>query len=168
MSIIPVRHHGLVLFGSAALISIGLVFAASAQNAPSAAPSPTKQAVESRKAIYALIGNYFRPFGAVVKGNAAYDEAEVAKRAARIVFLSGLVSENFPEGSNVGEPESKAKADVWSNRADFDKKLKEFQAHAEAFVETNAKEKGATDAWKAAVASLAQDCKRCHETYKVK
>jgi cytochrome c556 len=172
MSNIFSRHRDLILFGSAALISAGLVFAASAQNAPPptapAAPSPTKQAIESRKAIYTLIGNYFRPFGAIVKGNAAYDEAEVAKRAARIVFLSGLVGENFPEGSNVGEPESKAKADVWSNRADFDKKLKEFQTHAEAFVEINAKEKGATDAWKAAVASLAQDCKGCHETYKVK
>jgi len=178
MSEVFARHRGLVVVGGAALISAGLMFAASAQNAPPAAPaattaapsgpSPSKQAIESRKAIYTLIGNYFRPFGAIVKGAAAYDEAEVAKRAARIVFLSGLVGENFPEGSNVGEPESKAKADVWSNRADFDKKLKDFQAHAEAFVEINAKEKGATDAWKAAVASLAQDCKGCHETYKVK
>jgi cytochrome c556 len=166
------RHRRFVALGGASLLSVSLMFSANAQNAPapsgSNGPSPTKQAVESRKAIYTLIGNYFRPFGAIAKGNVAYDEAEVAKRAARIVFLASLVGENFPEGSNVGEPESKAKADLWSNRTDFDKKLKEFQEHAAILVDVNAKEKGPTDTWKAAVAALAQDCKGCHDSYKVK
>jgi cytochrome c556 len=148
----------------------GAVFASAfAQNAaPPAPPSASKQAVENRKAAFTLVGNYFRYFGAVGKGNAPYDEAEAAKRAARIAVLAGVVEESFPEGSNPGEPESKAKADVWSNRAEFDKKLKAFQADAQALIEVNGKEKGATDAWKASVAALAQDCKGCHETYKVK
>jgi cytochrome c556 len=146
------------------------VFASAfAQNAaPPAPPSASKQAVENRKAAFTLVGNYFRYFGAVAKGNAPYDEAEATKRAARIAVLAGVVEESFPEGSNPGEPESKAKADVWSNRAEFDKKLKAFQADAQALIEVNGKEKGATDAWKASVAALAQDCKGCHETYKVK
>ena len=55
---------------------------------------------------------------------------------------------------------------MWSDHADFDKKLKDFQAHAADPAEVNAKEKGATDAFKAAVAALAQDCKGCHDTYK--
>jgi cytochrome c556 len=166
------RSHFKAKIGAAALGALvgGAVIAtASAQNAaPPAPPSAAKQAVESRKAAYTLIGNSFRYFGAVAKGAAPYDEAEATKRAARIVFLSGIVEEAFPEGSNPGEPESKAKADVWSNRADFDKKLKTFQADAQALVEVNGKEKAATDAWKASVAALAQDCKGCHETYKVK
>jgi cytochrome c556 len=151
----------------------GAVFASAfaqgaAPPAPAAPPSAGKQAVENRKAAYTLIGNSFRYFGAVAKGAAPYDEAEATKRAARIAFLAGIIEEAFPEGSNPGEPESKAKADVWTNRADFDKKLKSFQADAQALVEVNGKEKGATDAWKASVAALAQDCKGCHETYKVK
>jgi len=159
---------------SAAVIFTGVIIAsANAQSAPPAAPSaggpsPTKQAVENRKAAYTLIGNYFRWFGAVAKGTIPYDEAEATKRAARIAFLSVLPEENFPEASNVGEPDSKAKADIWSSRADFDKKLHEFQAHAVALVETNAKEKGATDSFKAAVAALGQDCKGCHDSYKAK
>ena len=139
-----------------------------AETAAGAGPSPTKQAVESRRGAYTLIGNSFRWFGAVAKGAAPYDEAEATKRAARIAFLAALPAEFFPEGSNVGEPESEAKTDVWSNRADFDKKLKEFVGHAEALVEVNAREKGATEAFKTAVAALAQDCKGCHDTYKVK
>ncbi len=136
--------------------------------APAAAPSPSRIAVENRRAAYQLIGNAFRYFGGVAKGTVAYDEAEASKRAARIAFLATIPGENFPEGSNVGEPDSKAKADVWSARADFDQKLKDFGSHAANLAEVNAKEKGATDAWKAAVASLAQDCKGCHDQYKVK
>ena len=82
--------------------------------------------------------------------------------------MSAIPDEAFPEVSNVGEPDTKAKADVWTNRPDFDKRLKDFQAHAAALVQVNATEKGATDAFKAAVVVLGEDCKGCHDTYKVK
>lgn len=153
---------------AAAALSAFVLASARAQSPQPAGPSPTKVAVENRKAAFSLIGNYFRYFGGVAKGTVAYDEAEATKRAARIAFLFGLLDESFPEGSNVGEPDSKAKSDIWSNRADFDKKLKDFQTHAQAFVDINAKEKGATDGLKTAIASLAQDCKGCHDTYKAK
>jgi len=158
--------------GLGAAIALAVIASANAQNAPAgggaAPPSPTKVALENRKAAYTLIGNSFRWFGAVVKGNVAYDDAEALKRAQRIAFLAALPGENFPEGSNPGEPESKAKADVWSNRADFDKKLHDFQEHAVALADIVGKEKGATEPFKAAVAALGQDCKGCHDTYRVK
>lgn len=154
-----------LVVAAAAILSGAIIFSAHAQ---SASPSLGKQAVENRKAVYALIGNYFRYFGAVAKGTVAYDEAEATKRAGRIVFLSGLIEENFPDSSNLGEPESKSKADIWGNRADFDKKLKDFQSHATALVEVNGKEKSATDTFKNAVAALGQDCKGCHDSYKLK
>jgi len=124
--------------------------------------------VENRRAAYQLIGNSFRYFGAVAKGTTPYDEAEATRRAARIALLASVPGESFPEGSNVGEPESKAKAEIWSDRAEFDKKLKAFEADAARLAEVNAKEKGATEPLKAAVAALAQDCKGCHDLYKVK
>lgn len=153
----------------ATLAVSSVIFAsAQAQSPQPTPPSSSKQAVENRKAAFTLVGNYFRYFGAVTKGTIAYDEAEAAKRAARIAFLSSIVEDAFPEGSNAPEPESKAKAEVWSNRADFDKKLRDFQAHAKALVDVNANEKSASESFKAAVAALAQDCKSCHETYKAK
>jgi cytochrome c556 len=146
---------------------LGGLVSAQAQNAPAGA-SPTKIAVENRRAAFTLIGNSFRPFGAILRGGASYDQSEAEKRGARIAFLSALIDENFPEGSNVGEPDSKAKPDVWTNRADFDKKLKEFQTHARELVDVVAKEKGATEGFKTAVAALGQDCKNCHDSYKLK
>ena len=164
----PITARRVVLTTSAIVFSIGVMFSANAQNAAPAGPSPVKQSIENRKAVYTLIGNYFRSFGAVAKGTLAYDEADATKRAARIAFLAGIAGETFPEISNVGEPETKAKADIWINRADFDKKLKDFQDHAAVLVEVNAKEKGATDALKVAIAALGQDCKGCHDSYKAK
>jgi cytochrome c556 len=166
--------------GEALALSAGIILSANAQSAApapapapaaragGAGPSPSKAAIETRKAAYTLIGNYFRQLGAVAKGTAPYDEAEATKRATRIAFLSNLPGEAFPDVSNVGEPDTKAKADVWTNRADFDKRLKDFQAHAVALVQVNATEKGATDGFKAAVVALGEDCKGCHDTYKVK
>jgi cytochrome c556 len=166
--------------GAALALSAGVILSANAQSAAPApapapaaraggtGPSPTKQAIETRKAAYTLIGNYFRQLGAVAKGAAPYDETDAATRIARIAFLSNLPGEAFPDISNVGEPDTKAKADVWTNRADFDKRLKDFQAHAVALVQVNETEKGATDAFKAAVVALGEDCKGCHDTYKVK
>jgi len=169
--------------GAALALSAGIILSANAQSAApaptpapapaaraggGAGPSPSKVAIETRKAAYTLIGNYFRQLGAVARGTAPYDEADATKRIARIAFLSNLPGEAFPDVSNVGEPDTKAKADVWTNRADFDKRLKDFQAHAVALVQVNATEKGATDAFKAAVVALGEDCKGCHDTYKVK
>lgn len=168
MSLSPKCVRVLVIVGAAAA-GFGLIASSFAQNAPAGAgPSVAKQAVENRRAAFTLIGNSFRWFGAVAKGAAPYDEAEAEKRASRIAFLLGVLDESFPDDSNVGEPASKAKAEIWTNRADFDKKLEKFKTDARAFKETASNEKGATEVFKSAVALLGQDCKSCHDSYKLK
>jgi cytochrome c556 len=153
------------LLGGALIASCVGLTTASAQ-APG--PSPAKIAVENRRAEFTLIGNVFRWFGAVARGNAPYDEAEAKKRVARLTFLVDLLDESFPDVSNVGEPDSKAKPEIWKEKAEFDKKLAKFKDDARVFAETVSKEKGATEGFKTAVANLGQDCKSCHDSYKVK
>jgi cytochrome c556 len=152
------------------ILGATLTVTAYAQTPPAAppAPSPAKQAIEVRKAVYVLIGSNFRPIGGLLQGRAQYDAAEFQKRIDRIVFLTDLAGEAFPDVSNSGLPDTKAKADVWTDRTDFDKRLKDFQEHAKALSQVNAKEKGATDAFKAAAGALAQDCKGCHDKYREK
>jgi cytochrome c556 len=150
---------------AASIIGAAIAVAALAQTP---GPSPGRQALESRKAVFTLIEANFRPLGAILKGDAPFDAAAAQKRADRIVFLAGLLDENFPESSNLGEPDSKAKAALWEQRADFEQKLKRFQDHAAALVEVSATEKGATEAFDGAVATAAQDCKGCHDAYKTK
>jgi cytochrome c556 len=154
----------IVLAGAAA-------FSVNAQTVPSArgrAIEAGRRAAEARKAIYTLIEAYFLPLGNVVKGSTRYDEAEVQKRVVRIAFLVNILSfnENYPDVSNLGKPDTNAMRDVWANRQDFEKKLKDFQDHVASLVQVNATEKGATDAFKAAVNAVAQDCKGCHDSFR--
>ena len=153
----------------AAFLSIAMSMTANAQTAPAGAapgPSPARQAIDARRAALTLIGGNFRPLGAILKGAAPFDGAEVEKRATRLAFLVGLLDENFPEVSNLGLPDTKAKAEIWSDRADFDKKLKGFQTDVAALVQANDAGKGSADTVKAAIAALGQDCKACHDKYR--
>jgi cytochrome c556 len=151
------------LFAAVAL-SLGGGFVAQAQNAPGAG----RQAVEERKAVYKLIGANFRPFGALLKGEGQYDAADARKRISREIFLSGLAPDVFSDASNLGEPDTKAKPEIWSNRAEFDKDLKKFQDDLIALQQVNDKEQSFNEAFKTALTAVAQDCKACHDTFKLK
>jgi cytochrome c556 len=179
-----------MIVGSALILGATFALSAKSQTAPAAAPpappadaapaaappatppaaagpSPARQAIENRKAVYTLIGNNFKPLGAVLKGS-PYDAATIQKSIARLVFLSGLVDDSFPDVSNTGEPDTKAKPDIWTSRADFDKKVKEFQTHLIALQVLNDTDKQATEAFKTAATAIGQDCKACHDAYRAK
>jgi cytochrome c556 len=127
-------------------------------------PSPARQAVDARRAAFVLIGTNFRPLGAILKG-APVDAVEVERRANRLVFLASLLDENFPDSSNLGQPDTKAKADLWTNRGDFDQKLKGLQSDLSALAKVSA-DRGPADAIKTAIAGVGQDCKGCHDKYR--
>ncbi len=153
--------------GAVLLLSL-FANAAFAQQAAAPGPNPARQAIEARKAVFTLIGNNFKPVGETLQGKKPYDAADIQKRAARVAFLADFIAETLPEVSNTGLPDTKAKAEVWSDRAGFDKKLNEFREHTAALVKVAATETTASDAFKAAAAAVGQDCKSCHEAYKVK
>lgn len=164
-----------LLLNSALLLGSVLSFSAHAQQAAAPAalePNPARKAIEVRKAVFTLIGNNFKPIGDTLQGKAQYDAAEIQKRATRVAFLADFVGEAFPEVSNTGLPDTKAKSEVWSDRAGFDKKVADFREHAATLVKVSATDlstsKAASDVFKTAAAAVGQDCKGCHEAYKVK
>ncbi len=148
--------------------ALGALALGGAVVAQAQAPGAGRQAVEERKAVFKLIGANFRPFGAVLKGEAQYDAIEPRKRLARLAVLAPYTSELFSDASNLGEPDTKAKPEIWSKRAEFDGKLKDFQAHVAALVAIADKDAAYTDGVKTALTTVAQDCKGCHDDYKLK
>jgi len=155
-----------LIIGGIILASFGFVLNASSQ---SNNLNAARQIIEERKAAYKLIGASFRPLGAILKGTTTYDAAVVDKAIARTAFLSGLLDESsFPESTNLGEPETKAKADIWTKRSEFDKRLKDFQAHIQKLQAVNEADKSGSDAFKTALNTVAQDCKGCHDDFRVK
>ncbi len=164
------KTSAVIAVGATLLVGSMLNFSAHAQQAAAPAPeaNPARKAVEVRKAVFTLIANNFKPIGDTLQGKVQYDAAEVKKRAARVAFLSDFVGEAFPDVSNIGLPDTKAKSEVWSDRAGFDKKVADFREHAATLAKVSATETTASDAFKTAAAAVGQDCKGCHEAYKVK
>jgi cytochrome c556 len=152
--------------GCAFILAAPFSVAAVAQTPPAAAPNLAKQAIENRKAVFTLIGNNFKPIGEILRGNSTYESVDVGKYATRVSFLTGLLVEAFPDVSKSGD--TQAKPEVWSNRADFDKRVKDFGDHAVALSQTVAQGGGNSDAFKAAARAVAQDCKGCHDSYRNK
>jgi cytochrome c556 len=150
------------------LLSLGAL-ALGAVVAEAQAPAGAgRQAVEERRAVYKLIGANFRPLGAILKGEAQYDAADAKKRLARIAALAPYTAEVFPDVSNLGEPDSKARPEVWTQKADFEAKQKAFIEHVGALVAANDKDQAFSDNVKTALTTVAQDCKGCHDDYKLK
>jgi len=153
----------------AAVLCSGIV-SVSAQTPPAAPANDSaiqaNNAIKARKAVYTLIGANFGPIGAQLQGKAPFDGTEALKRAERVAFLTTLAQEAFPEISKTGD--TKAKPEIWDNKADFDKKLQDLNQHANDLVAALRKDKNNADAFKASATKLAGDCKGCHDEYKAK
>jgi cytochrome c556 len=152
-----VRLANVLLLASAALAS-----AAHAEGGP---PSKGDMAVEYRKSVYEVLAWNFGPMGAMAQGKAPYNAAEFARRAERVAALAPMLTEAFPPESQAVK-DTKLKAEAWSNRADFDAKLKDLIDRSAALA-TVAKG-GDFEKSKAAFFDTANACKACHEKYKVK
>jgi len=153
---------------SLCITALATVLTASAFAQAPPSPSPAKRAIDERKAIFTLVGSNFRPIGEQLQGRGSLDAGEARKRAERLVFLSSLAGDAFSDISNVGEPGTRAKAEIWSQRADFDKALADFVKHSQALAQTAATQAPGSDAFKAAAGAVAQDCKGCHDTFRGK
>lgn len=70
----------------------------------------------------------------------------------------------FPEEPDAGE-NTRASPDIWENRADFDAKLAEFQQDAQAAVQEEPPQD--LEAFRAAFSSVTENCKGCHDDYRL-
>lgn len=101
-----------------------------------------------------------QPLFAIAKKEAPFDAAVASKNASTILEKLKQAQGLFPAGSGGGK--SRAKAEIWSDPAGFDKAMKDGQAAA-------AKLAAAKDeaAFAAAIGALGTSCKGCHEKYRL-
>ncbi len=99
---------------------------------------------------------------AIAQGNAA----AVRGPANQIAVLSARAPSWFPAGSGPEAGKTHAKAEIWTNRADFDAKMANLGAAAKAFQAAAAG--GDIAAIKLAHGKLGQTCGACHDRYREK
>lgn len=142
---------------------IALAIGACALAAPAQQPKPEDQ-LKLRKSAYALMNYALGGLTGMVEGKRPYVRDEAIRQADLLAQLSPLPQGLFGEGTDKGE--TRAKPEIWTHRADFDKKM-EAMIHETAKLPAVARG-GDTSALKKAVGDVDAACTACHDDYRVK
>lgn len=121
-----------------------------------------EDAVKYRQGAFSVMAAHFSRLGAMASGKVPFDAKQAQDNAAVVEFMSKLPWAGFtPDTKGV---KSKAKDDVWAEKAKFDQGSEKMMAEA---AKLNAAAKaGNLDALKAAFGETAKTCKACHDAYR--
>ncbi|HXK12685.1 MAG TPA: cytochrome c [Vicinamibacteria bacterium] len=106
------------------------------------------------------IGDAMKALGAMAKGTTPFKAAAVKSGGTTIADNLKKAATLFPAGSGGGE--SRARPEIWTDAAGFEKTLKDAQAAAVAL-------QSVTDeaAFRPALGALGGNCKACHDKYRL-
>lgn len=140
------------------ILGFGLLTAVQAAEKP-------EDVVKYRQSVYNIIGWNFKPIGAMMKGEAPFDAAAVARHAQYVEMLSKALPEGFTKGTGPDVVKNtEAKAEIWSKSAEFDSKMKDFQRESARLSEVA--KGGDQGAIKAQFGKTAETCKACHKEFR--
>ena len=147
----------LVMIAVAAALGAGASFQAAAQ------PKPD-QLVKQRQSAMSLIGWYFGPIGAMMRGDRPFDAAVVARNAGYLEVLSKMPAEGFHPSTK--DEKTRARPEVWADKPKFDKAMENMQAELAKFHQVA--KGGDQGAIKAQFGAVGKSCAACHDDYRVK
>ncbi|MBA5777583.1 cytochrome c [Stappia sp. F7233] len=120
--------------------------------------------VATRQNLMKSVGLATGTLGKMVKGELPYDPI-TAELAMRVIFTSAVgYVDLFPEGSGEGA-NTEASPKIWEDKAGFDAVALKLEQSALAAIPAS---KEGLDSLKANFGSVAQNCRACHENYRVK
>lgn len=121
-----------------------------------------EDATKYRQGAFTVMAAHFGRLGAMANGRAPFDAKQAQDNAAVVEFMSKLPWAGFtPESQSV---KTKAKAEVWSDKAKFDQAADKMMAEV-AKLNVAAKT-GNLDSLKAAFGEAAKTCKGCHDAFR--
>jgi len=144
------------------LLTAGLAFVA----APSvmAAEQTGKQVAQQRHADFEKIGDAYEILEKQIKKSKP-DAAVIQREAALVLTLGKEIPNWFPEGSGPGKGiKTKARAEIWTQAADFTRLQEMFMATAEAMNQTAAA--GDVSALSAQFEKMGEACSECHKQFR--
>jgi cytochrome c556 len=133
-----------------ATMTLGVVVAASSTDV-----------IKDRQQAMENTGGAIQKLADIAKGDAPFDVAVVKENAATIKDEMQRAKTMFPEGSDSGDVETWAKAEIWSDHAAFVKEFEAAEAAAEAMMSVTE-----VSAFRPALGAIGNSCKSCHQTYR--
>lgn len=119
--------------------------------------------IKDRKELMKGNGKSVKSVVAMIKGEKPWDGAAASKAMKDINGSLATFVTLFPKGSETGG-ETEAKAEIWTDAADFEAKAKDLEA-ATAKAASVAASEGLA-AFKVAFGAVGKACKACHEKYR--
>lgn len=121
------------------------------------------QQTKLRQSVFTVVGAQVTQMGAMASGRVPYDAAAFQLAAERTAFMATIAPDVFAAGSAASN--SKAKPDIWRNKADFDKLMADFGEKSAALAQ--AAKSGSFETVRPAFAAATGTCKACHDKYKL-
>ena len=116
-----------------------------------------------RQSYFAIVGMTFGPMGDMVKGDIDWNGEQFAAWASDLAAVSSVtVERGFAPGSDKGK--TRARPEIWDNKADFEEKLGNFRMEAAKLAEVAAT--GDRQAIAGQFRQTGGACKACHDNYK--
>lgn len=124
-----------------------------------------ESAVEQRKAVFQVQLFSMRPVRGMLRGS-PFDAGVAQKTAQRLHMTAGLIPEVFALDTRAFKVQTKARENIWTEKAEFDARVKEL-LDAATSLETAAKA-GNKDAALKAVGAVGKSCDDCHDKFRSK
>ena len=118
--------------------------------------------VKYRRAAYNVIALNFGNMAAMAQDKKPFNKDEAARNADIVSMLATTPKGFFGPGTDT---DTKAKPEIWTNRADFDAKMDKMVAEAQ---KLPAAARGDVAAFKKQVGDTGAACKACHDDYRAK
>ena len=118
--------------------------------------------VKYRRAAYNVIALNFGNMAAMAQDKKPFNKDEAARNADIVSMLATTPKGFFGPGT---DKDTKAKPEIWTNRADFDAKMDKMVAEAQ---KLPAAARGDVAAFKKQVGDTGAACKACHDDYRAK
>jgi len=150
----------------AARLLVAVVLIGATQLSLAQSPTPAEKSIEYRQALYKVVAGNFGPLAQSAQGKLELSPAAARKHADRLAAIADFTRDAYPDISREGK--TKAKAGIWTERAEFEKLLDDFNSAARALAAVTAKAGASPEDFKAAVGAVGNSCKGCHDKFREK
>ena len=119
--------------------------------------------IKFRRAAYTIMNLNFSSLEAMVENKKPFNKDEAVRNADIVSLLSSIPKSYFGEGT---DKDTRAKPEIWKNRADFDAKMDKMVTEAGKLPAIA--RSGDAAALKKQVNDVDEACKACHDEYRAK
>jgi cytochrome c556 len=125
-----------------------------------------EKAAETRQAVLKVVGWNITPLGAMARDLIPWDGALFARNAQRVAWTITMIPDAFRADTRGHQLETEALPAIWEDFARFEELAGNARRSAERLAEIAAA--GDERAARAALSALTDDCRACHDRFRVR